>query len=451
MPFIIGIAAVALLAVAALYAGVARLRENGAALEHATRELILRLESLESRMEQAERSSFEALSGLRDELRVSAREGREEVSRNVCNLGETQSKHLKDIAGLQKEGLELFAGQLAQLTRSNESKQDSLLRTVEDHMKELRAGNEEKLEKMRALVDEKLHEALERRLGLAFSNVSEWLDKVHRGLGEMKSLASDVGDLRKVLTNVKTRGTWGEIQLGALLEQILNREQYETDVAVKPDSAERVEFAVRLPGAKEDGPVWLPIDSKFPQEDYLRIVQASEGCNPEAIAESRKALEQRVIGEAKKIRDKYIEPPHTTDFGILYLPVEGLYSEILRIDGLCERLMRDFRVVVSGPTTIAALLNSLQLGFRTLAIEKRSSEVWVLLGQVKTEFSKFGGLLDKVRGKIEQAGKELEGAGRRTRAIERKLRDVSELPSEGLSLELPTMEPGNGEADGDDE
>lgn len=450
MPLLVGIVVVALLAVAVLYAGIARLKENGAALEHATRELILRLESLEGRMEQAERSSKESFSGLRDELRVSAREGREEISKSISSLGETQSKHLKDIAGLQKEGLELFAGQLVQLTRSNESKQELLRASVEAHLKELRAGNEEKLEKMRVLVDEKLHTALEQRLGTAFSNVSEWLDKVHRGLGEMKNLATDVGDLRKVLTNVKTRGTWGEIQLGALLDQILNKEQYEKDVTVIPGASERVEFAVRLPGAKGDGPVWLPIDSKFPQEDYLRIVEASESCNPGTIADSRKALEQRVLGEAKKIRDKYVEPPYTTDFGILYLPVEGLYSEILRIDGLCERLMRDFRVVVSGPTTIAALLNSLQLGFRTLAIEKRSSEVWVLLGQVKTEFSKFGGLLEKVQNKIEQAGKELEGAGRRTRAIERKLRNVAELPSDELASELGASD-GTTEEGEDDE
>lgn len=450
MPLLVGIIVVALAAVAALYAGIARLKENGAALEHATRELILRLEALEGRMEQAERSSKESLSGLREELRLSAREGREEVSRNIWSLGETQSKHLKDIAGLQKEGLELFAGQLLQLTRSNEAKQESLRAAVEAHLKEMRAGNEEKLEKMRVLVDEKLHTALEQRLGAAFSNVSEWLDKVHRGLGEMKNLATDVGDLRKVLTNVKTRGTWGEIQLGALLDQILNKEQYEKDIAVIPGASERVEFAVRLPGAKGEEPVWLPIDSKFPQEDYLRIVEASESCNPAVIAESRKALEQRVLGEAKKIRDKYVEPPYTTDFGILYLPVEGLYSEILRIDGLCERLMRDYRVVVSGPTTVAALLNSLQLGFRTLAIEKRSSEVWVLLGQVKTEFSKFGTLLEKVQNKIEQAGKELEGAGRRTRAIERKLRDVAELPSDELASELSALNSAIGEGEDDE-
>jgi DNA recombination protein RmuC len=257
----------------------------------------------------------------------------------------------------------------------------------------------------------------------------------------MKTLASDVGDLRKVLTNVKTRGTWGEIQLGALLEQILHRDQYESNVAVIPGASERVEFAIRLPGAGEGKPVWLPIDSKFPQEDYLRIVEASERGDAEAITESRKALERRVVEEAKKINSKYVETPHTTDFAILFVPVEGLFAEILRIDGLAERVMRDYRVVISGPTTVAALLNSLQMGFRTLAVEKRSSEVWVLLGQVKTEFGKFGAILEKAQSKIEQAGKELEGAGRRTKAIERKLRDVAELPFEPAAEDLETLVP----------
>lgn len=264
----------------------------------------------------------------------------------------------------------------------------------------------------------------------------------------MKNLAVDVGDLRKILGNVKTRGTWGEIQLGAMLEQILSPEQYDMDVAVIPGATERVEFAVRLPGAEsvagERRPLWLPIDSKFPLEDYLRLVQASETCDAAAASSSRKALEQRVLAEARKIRDKYVEPPYTTDFGILYLPVEGLYSEVLRIDGLCERLMREYRVVVSGPTTVAALLNSLQMGFRTLAVEKRSSEVWVLLGQVKTEFAKFGDILDKVRGRIEQAGKELDGAGRRSRAIERRLRGVTEMPGE-IPAELEEYEEGGGD------
>lgn len=439
MHFFVGNVALVILLLALFFIGTVRLTRTSAAVERATRELLLRLEALEDRVEATERGMQSAMSSLRQTMADAARAEREEISRNFTSLGATQSEHLRDIAGVQKDALELLSGRLAQLTVSNEGKLDALREAIEHRLTEIRSGNEAKLDQMRALVDEKLHATLEQRLGAAFTNVSEWLDKVHKGLGEMKHLAGDVGDLRRVLTNVKTRGVWGEIQLGALLEQILHHEQYETNVAVVPGASERVEFAIKLPGAGDAGCVWLPIDSKFPQEDYLRIVDASERGDITAIAESRKALERRVLEEAKKIRTKYIEVPYTTDFGILYLPVEGLYSEILRIDGLCERMMREHRVVISGPTTIAALLNSLQMGFRTLAVERRSSEVWVLLGQVKTEFSKFGAVLERVHGRIEQAGKELEGAGRRTRAIERKLRDVSSLPSEEFSAELDSI------------
>ena len=297
---------------------------------------------------------------------------------------------------------------------------------------------------MRQVVDEKLHATLEQRLGEAFASVSQRLEKVHQGLGEMKALATDVGDLKKVLSNVKTRGTWGEIQLGNLLEQILAPEQYALNVATRPGCAERVEFAIRLPGSDDRiGPVWLPLDSKFPQEDYLRLVAASEAGDGGAVQTARRQLEQRLLGEGRTIREKYLEPPYTTDFGVLYLPVEGLYAEALRIDGLCERLMREHRVVVAGPTTVAALLNSLQMGFRTLAIEKRSGEVWNLLGQVKTEFGKFGDVLDKTRKKIEEAGNALDGAAVRTRAIERRLRGVEALPSDALDQDLDAL--GTGE------
>lgn len=447
MPFIVAILALSVLAVVLLVWGVSRMKESGASLEHATRELILRLQALEERMEQNERGVQESFEKLVASLGNSAREERAEIARNFTSLGETQSRHIKELAAYQKESLESMTGRLQQLTGSNETKLELLREAIEKRLKDLQAGNEEKLEKMRTIVDEKLHATLEQRLGAAFSNVSEWLDKVHRGLGEMKNLAGDVGDLRKVLTNVKTRGMWGEIQLGALLEEVLHKEQYDVNVAVVPGATERVEFAIKLPGRDAGCPVWLPIDSKFPQEDYLRLIDASERCDAAAVAECRKALERRVVDEAKKIHDKYIEVPHTTDFGILFLPVEGLYSEVLRIDGLCERVMRDHRVVVSGPATIAALLNSLQMGFRTLAVEKRSSEVWNLLGQIKTEFAKFGTILDKVQNKIEQAGKELEGAGRRTRAIERKLRTVSELPSETLAHELDDLAMQEGESE----
>jgi DNA recombination protein RmuC len=433
---IAGILLVTVILAAALFLNLSRLGERAREISQASRQISLKIESIEEGLLSVERTSRESSDSLREMLSASERAQREELSRSFITLGETQSKHIMEIADVQKNALDLMAGQLAQLTRSSEAKLDLLRAAVEERLKGIQAANEQKLDKMRELVDEKLHATLEQRLGAAFSNVSEWLDKVHRGLGEMKNLAGDVGDLRKVLTNVKTRGVWGEIQLGALLEQILHQDQYGVNVAVREGSGESVEFAIKLPGQAEGGVLWLPIDSKFPQEDYLRIVEASENADAVGVAESRKTLERRVIEESKKIHDKYIEPPYTTDFAILFLPVEGLYSEILRINGLAERMMREYRIVIAGPTTIAALLNSLQMGFRTLAVEKRSSEVWVLLGQIKTEFSKFGDMLDKTRSRIEQAGRELDGAGRRTRAIERKLRDVAELPSDSLTQEL---------------
>ena len=416
---IIGTAVVAGAAVMGLFIILGRLSENTAAMGQATRELLNRFQSVEVRLDQSEKILNEGLRTLRDEIRDSSREGREESARSVNRFGE----------GLVSQH-QLLVEQLGQLMRLNDGRMVSIQQTVEDRLRDLQTGNEERLEKMRALVDEKLHATLEKRLGEAFASVSERLEKVHQGLGEMKALTADMGDLKKVLTNVKARGTWGEIQLGALLDQILTPEQYGKNVATRPGKSERVEFAIRLPGVQEGTPVWMPIDSKFPQEDYLRIIAASEAADAEALAESSKALERRVVLEAKSIHEKYIEPPHTTDFAILYLPVEGLYAEVLRMNGLCERLTREYRVVIAGPTTIAALLNSLQMGFRTLAIEKRSSEVWVLLGQVKTEFGKFGDVLDKARIKIEQVGKELGNAQVRTRSIERRLRQVQELPGE---------------------
>ena len=416
---LIGGAVVAGAAIMGLFIMLGRLSENTAAMGQATRELLNRFQSVEVRLDQSEKILNDGLRTLRDEIRDSSREGREESARSVNRFGEgIISQH------------QLLVDQLGQLMRLNDGRMVSIQQTVEDRLRDLQTGNEERLEKMRALVDEKLHATLEKRLGEAFASVSERLEKVHQGLGEMKALTADMGDLKKVLTNVKARGTWGEIQLGALLDQILTPEQYGKNVATRPGKSERVEFAIRLPGVQEGTPVWMPIDSKFPQEDYLRIIAASEAADAEALAESSKALERRVVAEAKSIHEKYLEPPHTTDFAILYLPVEGLYAEVLRMNGLCERLTREYRVVIAGPTTIAALLNSLQMGFRTLAIEKRSSEVWVLLGQVKTEFGKFGDVLEKARIKIEQVGKELGNAQVRTRSIERRLRQVQELPGE---------------------
>jgi DNA recombination protein RmuC len=349
---------------------------------------------------------------------------------SITVLGDSLSKRMSDIAGLQKNQLELFAGQLKELTSSNEVRLDKLREGVDSRLKLIQEDNALKLEQMRATVDEKLHDTLEKRLGESFKLVSERLELVQRGLGEMQSLANGVGDLKKVLTNVKTRGTFGEIQLASLLEQILAPGQYESNVETRHGSGQRVEFALKLPGrdGSTDGMVWLPLDAKFPQEDYLRLVDAQEAADVTAAADARKQLDRSVREMAKTIRDKYLDPPHTTDFGVMFLPTEGLYAEVLRLPGLFEVLQRDFKVMVAGPTTLAALLNSLQMGFRTLAIEKRSAEVWNLLGAVRTEFSKFGVILDKTRKKLVEAGNHIDLAATRTRVIERKLRDVQDIP-----------------------
>lgn len=389
------------------------------------------LSSLEKGQERTERVIKEEMSKNREEAASSAREGREEMGHSFKSLGDSLLKQMTNIADLQKNQLETFSVHLSKLTQSNEDKLEKMRSTVEERMKLLQEDNSNKLEQMRATVDEKLHATLEKRLGESFKLVSERLESVYKGLGEMQSLASSVGDLKKVLTNVKTRGTWGEVQLGNLLEQILTGDQYARNVVTRKGSRERVEFAIRLPGRDdaEGGEVWLPIDAKFPQEDYQRLVDAQDRADQTGVDEASKQLEARIKKEAKEIREKYIDPPNTTDFGIMFLPVEGLYAEILRRPGLSDTLQREHRVVVTGPTTLAALLNSLQMGFRTLAIEKRSSEVWILLGAVKTEFGKFGDILEKTRKKLHEASNTIDTAARKSRTIERKLRGVQKLPS----------------------
>jgi DNA recombination protein RmuC len=306
--------------------------------------------------------------------------------------------------------------------------------TLERRLDSLQKDNSEKLERMRQTVDEKLHATLEKRLSESFKIVSERLEQVHKGLGEMQVLAAGVGDLKRVLSNVKARGVLGEVQLAALLDQILTPEQYATNVATRPGSRERVEFAVRFPGQDLDHPVWLPIDCKFPTDDYQRLQAAQDAADPQAVEVAAKALETRIRLEAKSISDKYLEPPGTTEFGLLYLPMEGLYAEVLRRPGLFEALQRDHRIVVCGPTTITALLNSLQMGFRTLAIEKRSGEVWKILGVVKTEFGKFGDVLAKTKQQLQTVANSIDAAEMRTRVIERSLRDVQSLPQPDLPL-----------------
>lgn len=336
-----------------------------------------------------------------------------------------------------KSGLDTFLNQISSLTKSNEDKLEKMRVTIEERLKLLQDENSQKLEQMRVTVDEKLHSTLEKRLGESFKLVSERLELVHKGLGEMQTLASGVGDLKKVLTNVKTRGTWGEIQLGNLLEQILTPEQYAQNVVTQKGSSERVEFAIKLPGRdKNDSAVWLPIDAKFPLEDYQKLVEAQEQANLGLIEEFGKLLEARIKSEARDIKEKYIDPPHTTDFGILFLPVEGLYAEVLRRPGLCDLLQREYRVTLTGPTTLAALLNSLQMGFRTLAIEKRSSEVWSVLGAIKTEFAKFGEMLDKTQKKLQEASNTIDDATKKSRTIEKKLNKVQELPSSKQDVNL---------------
>ncbi|MFZ2950740.1 MAG: DNA recombination protein RmuC, partial [Desulfuromonadaceae bacterium] len=387
-----------------------------------TADLQKKIEGIEKLLERHERILREELARSREEAHSASRRTREEMTVGITVLGDSLSKRMSDIAGLQKNQLELFAAQLKELTSSNEGRLDKLREGVDARLRLIQEDNARKLEQMRATVDEKLHDTLEKRLGESFKLVSERLELVQRGLGEMQSLASGVGDLKKVLTNVKTRGTFGEIQLGSLLEQILAPGQYESNVETRQGSGQRVEFALKLPGrdGTTEGMVWLPLDAQFPQEDYLRLVEAQEAADAAAAAESRKQLDRSVREMAKTIRDKYLDPPHTTDFGVMFLPTEGLYAEVLCLPGLFEALQHDFKVMVAGPTTLAALLNSLQMGFRTLAIEKRSAEVWNLLGAVRTEFSKFGAILDKTRKKLVEAGNHIDLAATRTRAIERK-------------------------------
>lgn len=355
------------------------------------------------------------------------RETRKEMISSLDMFRTSMINENTKISDLTKKQLDSFEKKIGVLTG-----------TIEQKLELIRSDNSMKLEEMRKTVDEKLHETLEKRLGDSFKLVSERLEEVHKGLGEMQSLATGVGDLKKVLTNIKTRGTWGEVQLGAILESILTPEQYSKNVATKKGSQNRVEFAVRLPGTGDE-PVWLPIDAKFPKEDYEKLVDAQDAAQIEVIEQAKKNILLRIKAEAKDISTKYLDPPHTTDFGILFLPVEGLYAEVLRMPGILDTLQREYRIVVSGPTTLSAFLNSLQMGFRTLAIEKRSSEVWSVLGAVKTEFYKFGEILDKTKKKLQEATNTIDKASQKSRTIHRKLRGVSELP-ESVSKQITAGE-----------
>jgi DNA recombination protein RmuC len=368
--------------------------------------LLLRFNALLRRGEEPIEPALSRLDqGWRDELSRSRSESaagakllREEITSSLRQLGELQLQVL-----------------------------DSVRRTVEQRLDAMRADNAEKLETMRATVDEKLHRTLEERLGASFKLVSDQLEQVFKSVGEMQSLAAGVGDLKRVLTNVKARGTWGEVSLGGILAEVLTAEQYDRNVEIRPGSHQRVEFAIRLPGTEESGPLWLPIDAKFPTEDYERLSEAAERADGPAVETAGKAIEARIRQAARDISTKYVAPPHSTDFALLFLPTEGLYAEIVRRPGLVDALQRDWRVVVAGPTTLLALLNSLRMGFRSLAIQQRSSEVWQVLRAVKTEFEKYGEVLDRVQKKLQEASNTIEDVAVRRRQIGRKLAGVETL------------------------
>ncbi|PHV08745.1 DNA recombination protein RmuC [Janthinobacterium sp. BJB412] len=368
---------------------------------------------------QAHAATVQQLDGMRRQIESQGQSGREEQAASLKRFGETMRQTL------------------AGLTESNAARLLEVRATLETKIRELQSDNGARLEEMRKTVDEKLHATLETRLSESFKQVSERLERVHQGLGEMQQLALGVGDLKRVLTNVKTRGTWGEVQLEMLLEQVLTPEQYGKNVETIAGSGARVEFALKLPGHVEGGaPVWMPIDAKFPKEQYERLLDAADRADADGVALAGRELERAVRGEAKTIAEKYLSPPHTTDFAILFLPTEGLYAEVMRRPGLADDLQREQRVSIAGPSTLSALLNSLQMGFRTLALEKRSSEVWQVLGAVKTEFSKFGDVLAATKTTLERAAKNIESAEVRSRQMARKLKSVEALPSEAAQLLL---------------
>jgi DNA recombination protein RmuC len=405
----------------------ARGDDDGLRLERLERELRGELQSsaqgtrqeLGAILAQHHAAAAQQLDGMRQLIAHTGSSGREEQSVALKRFADTLSITL------------------ARLTESNAQRMLEVRATLESKIGDLQTDNAARLEEMRKTVDEKLHATLETRLTESFRHVSDRLEKVHQGLGEMQQLAIGVGDLKRVLTNVKTRGTWGEVQLEMLLEQVLTVDQYAKNVETVAGTGARVEFAIKLPGAAESGkPVWLPIDAKFPKEQYERLLDAAERADADGVQQAGRELERAVRLEAKTICEKYLSPPHTTDFAILFLPTEGLYAEVMRRPGLADDLQRDLRVSIAGPSTLAAILNSLQMGFRTLALEKRSSEVWQVLGAVKTEFGKFGDVLSQTKLALERAAKNIESAEVRSRQMARKLKSVEALPSEAAQMVL---------------
>ncbi|MEH0167404.1 DNA recombination protein RmuC [Paucibacter sp. JuS9] len=366
----------------------------------------------------------QGLQGTNQSLAAQALAAREAQDAAAARSAQSVTEAMQRLSDAMRE-------QLKAMSTTNEQRLNEVRVSVEQRLGAIQQDNEKKLEQMRATVDEKLHATLEQRLGESFKQVADRLEQVHKGLGEMQNLARDVGSLNRVLTNVKTRGIFGEVQLAGLLEQVFTPEQYAANVATVPGSNERVEFAIKLPGQRDDGqPLWLPIDAKFPREDYERLLEAQDRADAPAAEAAAKAIEARLRLEARSIRVKYVAPPHTTDFAILFLPTEGLYAEALRRPGLVESLQRECKVMLVGPTTLLATLTSLQMGFRTLALEKRSAEVWEVLGAVKTEFGKFGDVLAKTKKKLDEASSTIELAETRTRQMSRKLKTVEAMPED---------------------
>jgi DNA recombination protein RmuC len=435
------VAVIALLVVMLLRLGALARDREAASREGA--ELRGRLEAFGRGVADHERDVRQDLAIARNEAAGAGTALRQEIGEVMARYAETNAQLHAAAANAQATELKAFGERLAHVSQASETRLDALRRTLEERLDVLRSENTQKLEQMRATVDEKLQTTLEQRLGASFRQVSERLDQVHKGLGEMQTLATGVGDLKRVLTNVKSRGTWGEVQLGALLADLLPASQYAKNVITRPGSKQPVEFAVRFPGRGEDNvPCWLPIDAKFPLEDWQRLQAAIERADADAVEASRRALDQFFKAQARMIRDKYVESPHTTDFAILFVPTESLFAEAMSRPGLADVLQREFRVTIAGPTTLAALLNSLQLGFRTLAIERRSTEVWRVLGAVKTEFDRFGALLAKTKDKLVQVSNTLDEAGRKSTTIARKLRDVEALPEDEADRLLTLDEPG---------
>jgi DNA recombination protein RmuC len=428
---LLGAAVAAIVLLVVLVVLLLRARSAGDGSERLERELRLELQSsaqgtrqeLVAALAQYHGATVQQLDSMRQQIQLTASSGREEQSIVLKRFADTMNLRL------------------AALTESNAQRMAEVRATLEAKIGSLQNDNALRLEEMRKTVDEKLHATLETRLTESFRQVSERLERVHQGLGEMQQLAIGVGDLKRVLTNVKTRGTWGEVQLEMLLEQMLTVDQYAKNVETVAGSGARVEFAIKLPGQVDGGaPLWLPIDAKFPKEQYERLVDAAERADADGVAHNGRELERAVRLEAKTICEKYLSPPQTTDFAILFLPTEGLYAEVMRRPGLADDLQRTLRVTIAGPSTLAAILSSLQMGFRTLALEKRSSEVWQVLGAVKTEFRKFGDVLSQTRATLEKAAKNIEGAEVRSRQMERKLKSVEAVSSEVAEMMLPSAQ-----------